>query len=117
MSTLQSQLEETLEGIFLKDVPKGRVLEILTKDGRIYYLTKFGDNEFKLQGDPGVCPVPTKVLFHGSSFKGGAVVNGFIGKGLTLLYTVPARGYFVTTAEVEWVGTLQAPREINGVDM
>jgi len=73
----------TMEGIYLRDLASGSILDVETKS-RHYRIVYVGGDEILISGHPRLCPEPVSAELRGSLRGSGEVQAGFIGRGLRL---------------------------------
>ena len=98
---LPARAQEGAEGVYLKDLANGAVLDIETEDRR-YRLVKGSDTHARLSGHPTFCPEPVEVEIEGSIAKRPTLVPspGFIGRGMYLVYKHPGFDRIITTSRI-----------------
>ena len=99
--SFSAPVQEIAEGIYLKDLADGTVLEIETQHGH-YRLVKRADTHARLSGHPTYCPEPVEVDIEGSIAKRQSLVPspGFIGRGMYLVYKHLASDRIITTSRI-----------------
>lgn len=91
----QSEIEG---GVFLKDIPDGKEIDIETQN-RHYTLVKRNGKVF-LWGHPVYCALSIEICLNGSTFGGGMLKVGFIGRGMHLECVLPD-GRVLTTSKIK----------------
>jgi hypothetical protein len=88
------------EGIYLKDLAEGAVVEIETQN-HLYRLVKNADTQVRISGHPTYCPEPVDVVVEGSVARGCPLAAnlGFIGRGMYLVLKHPQFDR-ITTARI-----------------
>ena len=76
------------DGVYLYDLPDGAALEIETKHNH-YKIVKLARTSAYISGHPRYCPEPIRVEIEGSAGEGSAVKQGFIGRGMHLMFEHP----------------------------
>lgn len=96
---LTQQLQESaiLGGIKLEDCPVGTTLEVETQN-RTYRLVHTPDT-WTIEGHPKYCPAPTPCRIAGSSWGGGMLKMGFIGRGMCLEFGTASGGVRTSTIQ------------------
>jgi len=94
---IQSEIEG---GVYLRDLPRGAVLEIETQDWTCT-LEYCGDNEARVSGHPKFCPEPVRVSVAGSTWGGSMLKQFYIGRGMQLEFTHPVHERILTSRIVE----------------
>ena len=94
---IQSEIEG---GVYLRDLPRGAVLQIETQDW-ICTLEYCGDNEALVSGHPRLCPDPALVYIAGSTWGGSMLKQHFIGRGMHLEFIHPVYERILTSPIVE----------------
>ena len=87
-------------GVYLRDLPRGAVLEIQTMD----WLCRFeycGEYEALVSGHPQFCPEPVQVYVAGSTWGGSMLKQFFIGRGMHLEFLHPAHQRVLTSPVLE----------------
>ena len=80
--------EEIYTGVLLRDLALGDMV-FLTTSNTYYRVNCRGKNLFWIDGNPQTCPKPRLARIHGSVEDAKTdIVEGFIGKGLCLLFGV-----------------------------
>ena len=89
------------EGIYMKDLPDGSVVDIETQH-RHYRLVKRDDFHARISGHPEYCPEPVDVEIEGSIAKGPSLLPnpGFIGRGMYLVFKHPRYEQIITTSRI-----------------
>lgn len=91
----QSEIEG---GVFLKDIPEGKEVDIETQN-RHYTLVK-RNGKVLLWGHPVYCALPIEIHLNGSTFGGSMLKVGFIGRGMRLECMLPG-GEILTTSKIK----------------
>ena len=86
------------EGLYLRDLEAGDVVEIFTQN-RVYRMIYEGDGEAMISGHPEFCPEPIPVKILGSTWGGSMIKTDFIGCGMHLEFR-PAGTRRVTTSRI-----------------
>ena len=94
---IQSEIEG---GVYLRDLPKGAVLSIVTEN-RFYTLVVMGDEVALISGHPEFCPDPALVHIQGSTWGGSMLKTRFIGRGMHLEFEHPVHRTVVTSRIVD----------------
>ena len=89
------------EGIYMKDLPDGSVVDIETQH-RHYRLVKKDNSHARISGHPEYCPEPVDVEIEGSIEKGPSLLPnpGFIGRGMYLVFKHPRYEQIITTSRI-----------------
>jgi hypothetical protein len=105
MSNLTPEIEHNIAqseiegGVWLKDVPVGKSLEVQTKN-TLYTISHQAEKEWWIQGHDRFCPVPTKCIISGSTWGGSMLKVGFIGRGMNMEFYV--EGFpSLTTSQIQ----------------
>src|ERR1039458_4222278 len=87
------------EGIYLKDLSAGAVVDIETQH-RHYRLVKRDNFHGGILGHPKFCPEPVDVEIEGSIAAGSSLLPnpGFIGRGMYLAFRHPRFDQMITTS-------------------
>jgi len=93
----QSEIEG---GVFLKDLPVGSALEVITRNTR-YVIKKRAEDEYSIVGHQRYCPVETPVRIAGSTWGGSMLKAGFIGRGMCIELSTLAYPSPITTGMVK----------------
>ena len=98
---LSARLQETGQGVYLKDLAEGAVLNIETQHCQ-YRLVKGADTHALLSGHPMFCPQPIEVNIEGSIARRQSLVPspGFIGRGMYLVYKLLGFDRIITTSRI-----------------
>jgi hypothetical protein len=91
---------ELREGVQLRDLEKGSVIEIETKSRR-YAVEYLGGDRVRISGHPGWCPNPVEARLEGSMRNSGAFEEGFVGPGMHVVFQRSDDSLPVTTTEVK----------------
>jgi len=94
----QSEIEG---GVYLRDLPADRVLEVKTQN-RSYFLLR-RDAEIIIWGHPVFCPGPVRVSISGSNWGGSMLKIGFIGRGMHLEFQHPEYEMPIVTWQIQEV--------------
>jgi hypothetical protein len=94
---VQSEVEG---GVYLKDLPRGAVLAIQTRN-RFYTLVTLGDEAALISGHPEFCPDPVEVRIQGSTWGGSMLKTKFVGRGMHLEFEHPVHHTVVTSQIVD----------------
>jgi hypothetical protein len=87
------------EGIYLKDLADGAVLELQTQHHR-YTLEKRAGSQLRISGHPKFCPEPVAIRIEGSiNIPVSNLKPGFIGRGMHLIFKHPVYDN-VTTSRI-----------------
>ena len=86
------------EGLYLRDLASGDLVEIFTQN-RVYRLVYQGEGEGLISGHPQFCPEPTPVKILGSTWGGSMIKTDFIGCGMHLEF-LPKGTRRVTTSRI-----------------
>ena len=70
-------------GLLIKDIKDGESITVQTEN-TLYTIEKVNDKEYLISGNQKLCPIPTKVSIHGSTWGGSMIKLGFIGIGMYL---------------------------------
>lgn len=95
-------------GVWLKDVPKGKFLEVQTEN-TLYTVAHLENGQWTIQGHGRYCPTPTLCTINGSTWGGSMLKVGFIGRGMRLEFHLIDGPYFrdvnehnrITTSRIE----------------
>lgn len=74
---------EAENGIYLRDVPPGTMIEVATENS-VYTIVSRNSGEAWISGHPVYCPEPVLVNIHGSIGSGGELREHYIGRGMHL---------------------------------
>ena len=102
---LNDQITRTLieGGADLRKLKPGRVVEATTRNTR-YRIERVHDGEkdfpFLMSGQPRMCPEPRRAAISGSSYGGGMLRLGFIGRGMRMEFRLASEDRSYTTTEV-----------------
>src|SRR5581483_5227986 len=88
---------DLLEGVSLKSLHEGEVVDIQTRNHH-YRLEYLGGDRAKISGHPRLCPKPVVVQVQGSI--GRSIESGFIGQGMHLVFRPLDDPRSVTTSEI-----------------
>jgi len=88
----------TADGVYLYDLPDGASLEVETKHHR-YKIVKLARSQAYISGHPRYCPEPITVEINGSAGEGSALKQGFIGRGMHLMFDHPTY-HTLTTSRI-----------------
>ena len=88
----------TTDGVYLYDLPDGASLEVETKH-RCYKIVKLAHTRARISGHPTYCPEPVTVEIEGSAAEGSALKQGFIGRGMHLMFEHPTY-HTLTTSRI-----------------
>jgi hypothetical protein len=78
-------LSEVLEGVDLKSLSPGSLIDVETKS-RHYRIECQGGNAIRISGHPEYCPYPVPAQLQGSIDKEGVLELGLIGRGMRLMF-------------------------------
>jgi hypothetical protein len=81
---MRATLDAT-EGIYLRNLDPGAILDVETKS-RHYKIEYVGGDEVLISGHPSLCPAPVSAQLRGSLKSSGEVQPGFLGMGLRLAF-------------------------------
>src|SRR5687768_10836579 len=95
-SESQGQEFDGAEGIYLKDLSVGDLIEVETKN-RSYAFENCGNGQALVSGHPEYCPEPVLVRLQGSTWGGTMLKPGYIGRGMLLEFLHPAFGVVRTS--------------------
>lgn len=101
------QSADLLEGISLKSLHVGSVIDLETKNHH-YKIEYLGGEKAWISGHPAFCPRPVMVQVQGSI--GHSAESGFIGHGMRLVFRRLDDSRPVTTSEIKGVKVVE-PRE------
>lgn len=82
--------EASEEGVYLKDLAEGSVIELQTQHHH-YTLEKRAGSQVQISGHPTFCPEPVSVQIEGS-VEGRPMIDpkpGYIGRGMHLIFKHP----------------------------
>jgi len=98
---LPARPQEAAQGVYLKDLAEGAVLDIQTQHCQ-YRLVMGADTHVRLSGHPMFCPEPIEVNIEGSIARRQSLVPspGFIGRGMYLVYKHPGFDRIITTSRI-----------------
>ena len=95
---------EVLKGVHLSSLHAGSVIDLETKS-RHYRIEYLGGDEARISDHPELCPYPVLVHLQGSI--GPSVEAGFIGEGMSLVYSRVDDPRLVTTSKVKGIHVLE----------
>jgi hypothetical protein len=99
---LRISLSEKAGGVYLRDLDKGRLLQIQTQH-RNYFVTRLNNGETLIWGHPVYCPNPVAVRIAGSTWGGSLLKLGFVGQGMQLEFRHPDYSGPITTSRIRAV--------------
>jgi len=101
ITSLLARPQKAAQGVYLKDLAEGAVLDIETQLCH-YRLVKGADTHVRLSGHPMFCPEPIEVNIEGSIARRESLVPspGFIGRGMYLVYKDPGFDRIITTSRI-----------------
>jgi hypothetical protein len=92
----QSEIEG---GVWLKDVPVGKVLLVQTNN--TLYRLEHREDGWWIQGHAKYCPEPTKTTIAGSTWGGSMLKIGWVGREMHLEFHVDAFPFSITTSTIQ----------------
>lgn len=78
-------------GVWLKDLPTGTSLRVTTRKNT-RYLLEHREDGWWISGNKHYCPKPTKCYLRGSTWGGGMLKMGFIGRGMFMEFMLEVEG-------------------------
>ena len=85
-------------GIYLKDLPPGGTLKVITKH-RVYTIHRLS-NGLYIKGHPVYCSTLTKANIHGSTFGGSMIKMDYVGRGMYLEFSTAVHPKSITTSKI-----------------
>jgi hypothetical protein len=90
---------ELLEGVHLRSLDRGSVIDLETKS-RHYRIEYMGGDRVRVSGHPQWCPAPVLAHLQGSPHDSGTFEPDFVGRGMHLVFRRLDDRLPVTTSEV-----------------
>jgi hypothetical protein len=90
---IQSEIEG---GVHLRDLLPGSVVSIQTLN-HVYTMVVLGEDTALISGHPALCPNPTEVCIHGSTWGGSMLRTRFLGRGMHLEFEHPVHKTILTS--------------------
>jgi len=84
-------------GAWIKDLKPGKSLKVQTKN--TLYTIHNGEGGLTIQGHPKICPEPSPVSIHGSTWGGSMLKIGFIGRGMYMEFSTNGQQYVTSMVQ------------------